>query len=379
MSLGLKDGLLVLPEEVIPGDVLIRAGRIAAIGKGVAREADVVLSLDSLFVAPGFIDLQANGALGRDFLNASPKEIRAILDFFVRHGTTGLLATLTSAPLEELCSALSRLLEVRHPALLGVHLEGPFLAEARRGAHQKRFLSLPSLHFVHTVLSNAKNLVRVWTLAPELPGALDVMDELKKQGIIVAAGHSEASYEEALRAFSRGVSLVTHLFNGMRPFHHREPGLCGAALASEVFVSLICDGVHVHPAVVKLVANLKSFEKIILITDAAAPTGLPDGEYVFFGQRGRVEQGVPKLRDGTLAGTTLTMNQAVKNFREFTGCSLPEAVRGATLNPARLLEMAERKGSLSPGKDADLVVFDEDLNVHYTILSGEVVYARNSF
>jgi len=375
-SLGLKGGLLVLPEGIKQTELLIRAGKIAKIGEGVAEEADFVLNLDSLYIAPGFIDVQANGALGHEFLRASEDEILAILDFFVRHGTTGILATLTSAPLSELRSALSRLKGLSHPALFGVHLEGPFLAEARRGAHPKEFLHPPSLDFVHSILSEFGEIVRLWTLAPELPGAWEVIEELKKYGVIVAFGHTNASYEEAMHAFSHGVSLATHLFNGMRPFHHRDPGPGGAALVSDVFVSLICDGVHLHPAVVKLVARIKGFEKIVLITDAISPTGLPDGEYPLFGQPVRVEQGIPRLPDGTLAGSTLTMNRAVKNFMAFIGCSLHEAVLCASLTPARLLGIAHRKGSIEEGKDADLVIFDPDFNVHFTIIGGNIVYAR---
>lgn len=375
-SLGLKGGLLVLPEGIKKTELLIRAGKIAKIGEGVAEEADFVLNLDSLYIAPGFIDVQANGALGHEFLRASEDEILAILNFFVRHGTTGILATLTSAPLSELRSALSRLKGLPHHALLGVHLEGPFLAKARRGAHPKEFLHPPSLDFVRPILSEFREIVRLWTLAPELPGAWEVIEELKKYGVIVAFGHTDASYEEAMHAFSRGVSLATHLFNGMRPFHHRDPGPGGAALVSDAFVSLICDGVHLHPAVVKLVAKIKGFEKIVLITDAVSPTGLPDGEYPLFGQTVRVEQGIPRLPDGTLAGSTLTMNQAVKNFMAFTGCSLHEAVLCASLTPARLLGIAHRKGSIEEGKDADLVIFDPDFNVHFTIIGGNIVYAR---
>lgn len=375
-SLGLKGGLLVLPEGIKRTELLIRAGKIAKIGEGVAEEADFVLNLDSFYIAPGFIDVQANGALGHEFLRASEDEILAILDFFVRHGTTGILATLTSAPLSELRSALSRLKGLSHPALFGVHLEGPFLAEARRGAHPKEFLHSPSLDFVRPILSEFGEILRLWTLAPELPGAWEVIEELKKHGVIVAFGHTDASYEEAMHAFSRGVFLATHLFNGMRPFHHRDPGPSGAALVSDVFVSLICDGIHLHPAVVKLVAKIKGFEKIVLITDAVSPTGLPDGEYPLFGQTVQVEQGIPRLPDGTLAGSTLTMNRAVKNFMASTGCSLHQAVLCASLTPARLLGVAHRKGSIEEGKDADLVIFDPDFNVHFTIIGGNIVYAR---
>lgn len=375
-TLGLVGGLLVFPDRVLPGDLWIGEGRILALGPRAAQGAEATVRVDSLYVAPGFLDVQANGALGYDFLTASPEAIAAVLDFFVRHGTTGVLATLTSVPWAELRAALERLRAVAHPALLGVHMEGPFLAAARRGAHPKEHLLLPSPALVRSFLSDFPGLVRLWTLAPELPGAEEVLRELRAREVICAAGHSDATYEEALRAFSLGISLVAHLFNGMRPFHHRDPGLVGAALDSDVFVSLICDGVHVHPAAVRLAAKLKGFDRLLLISDAVAPTGLPDGVYVLFGEQVRVEQGIPRLPDGTLAGSTLTLDRAVTNFLEFTGCSLPEAVRCATLNPARLLGIDDRKGSLAVGKDADLVVFDENFTVHYTILGGKIVYAR---
>lgn len=377
-SLGLMGGFLVLPDRVVPGDVLIEGGMIAALGPGVAHRAQRRLPVESLFVAPGFLDLQANGALGHSFLSAAPGEIAAVLDFFGRHGTTGVLATLTSAPWAELRAALARLRDTTHPALLGVHLEGPFLAEARRGAHPAAHLLQPSLALVRELLRDFPGLIKLWTLAPELPGAEEVVKEVRRRGATCAAGHSDASYEEAFRAFSAGISLVTHIFNGMRPFHHRDPGLSGAALDSDVYVSLICDGVHVHPAAVRLVARLKGFDRIILITDAVAPAGLPDGEYTLFGEQVRVYGGIPRLPDGTLAGSTLTLDRAVKNFWQFTGCSIPEAVRCATLNPARLLQMEERKGSLEVGKDADLVVFDGEFNVRYTILQGKLVHSRET-
>lgn len=375
-ALGLRGGRLVLPDAVVPGDLLVQDGRIAAVGEGVARRAPRALDVSPLYVAPGFLDLQANGALGQTFLTAPAEGIRAILDFFARHGTTGLLATLTPAPWAELRAALARLRGIAHPLLLGVHLEGPFLAEGQRGAHPQAHLRPPCEAAARDLLGEFGSLIRLWTLAPELPGALEVLRALREKGVVGAAGHSEASYVEACRAFAAGVALVTHLFNGMRPFHHREPGLVGAALEREVFVSLICDGIHVHPAVLRLVAKWKGFDCLILVTDAVAPTGLPDGDYELFGRRVRVEGGAPRLPDGTLAGSTLTLDRAVRNFWEFTGCSLPEAVRCATLNPARLLGIDDRKGSLAPGKDADLVIFDEDLTVHYTIVGGRIVYQR---
>lgn len=371
----IRGGRLVLtpPAEPRPGDLLIENGRIARLGRGLPAEGEV-LDARGLYVAPGFIDLQVNGSVGHDFAGASTVEMCEIIDFHLAHGTTGLLATLMTSPIPRLREALKRLKRAQHPAILGVHLEGPFISPQRKGAHDPEHILTPSREQFDELIAGYEDFVKLVTLAPELPGAEALLARIVELGMIPALGHSDATYEEACAAVMHGIKFFTHIFNGMRGFHHREPGAVGAGLLAEVMVGLIADGVHVHPAAVRLLYKLKGPERICLVTDAFA-AGLPDGEYRLSGLQVVIRGGAARLADGTLAGSTLTMDRAVKNFREATGCTLAEAVQAASLNPARLLGLADRKGSLAEGKDADLVLFDEDLNVHYTILGGEVAYA----
>ncbi|MCD5417816.1 N-acetylglucosamine-6-phosphate deacetylase, partial [Candidatus Bipolaricaulota bacterium] len=216
------------------------------------------------------------------------------------------------------------------------------------------------------------------TLAPELPGADRLIARIKEIRAIPSLGHSDATYSQTIEAFEQGISLVTHMFNAMSRLHHREPGAIGAALDSEVMVELICDEIHVHPAIVRLLLKAKGIDEICLITDSISAAGLADGKYSLGGLDVFVQAGQARLADGTLSGSTLTMDQAVKKFIEFTGCTLSDAVKTATLNPAKLLKIDERKGSLEEGKDADIVVFDADFNIHYTIINGKIVYERKT-
>jgi len=355
--------------------VLAQDGKIARVGEH-SREGKAI-DVRGLFVAPGFTDLQVNGAAGYAFTDTDPAGVGAAADRCVAHGTTGLLATLVSVPRPQLRQAMSSVVRAAHPAILGVHLEGPFIAPERKGAHEGRYLVRPSRNALRGLLEGYEGLVRLVTLAPELPGADEVIEGILSAGAVPALGHSDATYAQARDSVDRGVRSFTHLFNAMRPFHHREPGPMGAALDTDAYVALICDGVHVHPAAVRLAAKAKGYDRMCLVTDAMAAAGLPDGTYALGGQPVTVRDGEARLADGTLAGSTLSMDRAVKHFLDWTGCSLPEAVRCASLNPARLLGLDDRKGSLEVGKDADLVAFDEELVVHHTIVGGKVVFSRD--
>ena len=226
-------------------------------------------------------------------------------------------------------------------------------------------------------MAGNEGFIKIVTLAPERPGAEKLIARIREIGAIPSLGHSDATYDEAIAAIERGIGLFTHTFNAMREFHHRAPGAVGAALVSAVMTELIADGIHVHPGAMRLLYKAKGPDRICLITDAISAAGLADGEYSLGGLQVFVRDATARLADGTIAGSTLTMDKAVKNFMDASGCPLPEAVRCATLNPARLLGIDERKGSIAVGKDADLVIFDEDFTVHYTIISGEVAYARD--
>jgi len=370
----IRGGMIVHVDAVKPGDLRIENGHIAEPGDTTPTD---VIDAQGLYVSPGFIDLQVNGGIGHNFEDASPVEIRTIVDFYVSHGTTGLLPTTVTAPIERIRATIDRVKQIDHPAILGMHIEGPFISEARKGAQNPEYILKPSVDKFNELLTGNEGFIKIVTLAPERSGADQLISRMREIGAVPSLGHSDATYEQALVAIERGIGLFTHMFNGMRKFHHRAPGAVGAALVSNVMVELIADGIHVHPGAMKLLYKVKGPNQVCLITDAISAAGLEDGEYQLGGLQVFVKDATARLADGTLAGSTLTLDKAVKNFMEATGCSLPEAVRAASLNPAKLLGIDDRKGSVEVGKDADLVVLDKDFKVHYTIIKGEVAYARD--
>jgi len=378
-NLFIRGGSLISPERGVieTGGVLIQDGCIARIGKDEGRP-EVMKTIDAtgLYVAPGFIDLQVNGGGGHNFGDASPAGIHEAIAFHVSHGTTRLLPTMVTASVETIRTAIREVKQANHPAVLGVHIEGPFISAQRKGAHNAHHIIAPSIEEFDKLIAGHEGFIKIVTLAPELPGADRLITRIREIEAIPSLGHSNASYDETIAALEQGIALFTHLFNAMRGFNHREPGVVGAALDSAAMVELICDGIHIHPAIIRMVVKSKGIDEICLITDSISAAGLTDGEYSLGGLTVFVQAGQARLADGTLAGSTLTMNQAVRNFIEFTGCSLPEAVKTASLNPARLLGMQERKGSLEAGKDADIVIFDKEFNIRYTIIGGEIVYPQ---
>lgn len=357
-ELVVRGAALVSPDWPGPqeADLLVRAGKIAEIGPRLSAKGRV-LDGHGLFLAPGFLDLHVHGG-GAGSFGADLQSSCAALAYHHRHGTTGLVASLIPASLEELREAIGSLARLEPPGLLGVALEGPFVSPARAGALPKDFLLPPSPGTFLSLVAGHEGFVRIVAVAPELPGAFALLAEIRRIGAVAAIGHSAAEYVTARKAVEAGASLFLHLFNAMRPFHHREPGPIGAALDTDAFVELIADGHHLHPATVRLVLRAKGLDRLCLVTDAVAGEG-PEPA---------------RLPDGTLAGSRLTMNRAVQNFLAFTGCSLPEAIRPATLNPARVLGLAGRKGRLAAGLDADLVLFDANLQVQATLIGGEPVY-----
>ena len=349
-------GRLLRDHRLVQEDLWVVNGKIAPPQKRVDKEH----SMRGKIIAPGYIDLQINGAFGIDFATSL-----APLDDLVKklntQGVLNFLPTLISSPANHYRSWKSHYLN--HPAVLGVHYEGPFLNPEKAGAHSRKILLPITEEAVFEILDNVEG-VKIVTVAPEIPNSLGLITKLSSKGIVVAAGHSLASYEEATAAFKAGIKLVTHLFNAMTPIQHRHPGLAIAALNHPTaYYSLIADGVHVHPAMVKLAWEHKP-GKAILITDAMAAMGLDEGLFRLGHQTVEVKGKEAHIAGSKkLAGSALQMDQAVRNFKEMTGCSTVQALEAATLHPAELLGITHRKGTLTLGADADLIFLDEELNV----------------
>lgn len=371
---------LCTPQETLErAAVLVDDGRIAAVGPA----ADVacppgaqVLDADGLLLVPGFIDLQFNGGFGHDF-TADPTTIWQVAAGLPRWGVTAFLPTVITAPLERIALAQevvsSRPDGFHGAAPLGLHVEGPFLNPQKKGAHNPAYLRTPSLEAVAGW--SPESGVRLVTLAPELPGALPVIDALASRGVLVSAGHSAATYDETTAALDAGTRYGTHLFNAMPSLHHREPGLPGALLTDpRPLVGLIADGIHTHPAIVRLVWQVLGPQRLNLVTDAMAALGMGPGAHLLGDFEVFVDDSSARLADGTLAGSILSLDQALRNLITFTGCDLADALATVTTTPARALGLHHERSQIAPGYIADLVLLSPELEVRGTVIRGELVY-----
>ncbi len=337
-------------------------------------------------VMPGMIDIHVHGAGGSDFMDAVPAAFDTISQTLVKEGTTGYLATTMTNPANRIKEAVSAIAAYRLAGdqsgmaeMIGIHLEGPFINPAQKGAQPERHIHSPDITLFDEWQEAAKGLIRIVTFAPELDKDHVFLQELTKRGVIGSMGHTNATYEEATYAIGEGVTHATHLFNGMKGLHHREPGVVGAALLDEnVHVELIPDGLHFHPDLLKMVVKMKGIDKMIVISDGIRAKGMPDGEYDLGGSTVVVRKGKCTLQDGvSLAGSIVTMNKARMNMAEWLGLTLWEQARITSLNQAKRLGVDNRKGSLAVGKDADVFVVDEDGEVGMTICKGIIAYLRD--
>jgi N-acetylglucosamine-6-phosphate deacetylase len=372
----IADARVVTPEGVLdPGWVRVAGTRIAAVGAG-APSGPADLSLPDRWVVPGFVDVHVHGGGGATYGSGVAEEVRRAVALHRRHGTTTTLASLVSAPLDELEQAVRRLADlVAEGVLAGVHLEGPFLSPLRCGAHDPRVLLEPRPDDVARLLSAGEGTVRMLTLAPELPGGLDAVRAVVDAGAVAAVGHTDADYACARAAVIAGARAATHLFNGMPPVHHRAPGPVVALLEDpRVTVELINDGIHLHPAALRLVVTTAGPGRCALVTDAISASGLGDGAHCLGTMEVVVVRGEARLQGGgSLAGSTLTMGSAVRRAVRDVGLSIEAAVVMASSTPARLLGLADRVGAVVAGLDADLVVLDADLAVERVLAKGSWV------
>lgn len=369
-------GTAITPKaEILGAGILIRDGEIEAVGPRSAMElpsgAEEIQATEYTAI-PGFVDVHIHGAGGHDVMEADELALSTITGRLAAFGTTSLLATTVTANADETCRAvegISKYISGQHQTnqaraeLLGIHFEGPFLSKERRGVHPMEWLQQPSAELLQRFLQAASGNARIMTIAPELLGAMPCIDAARSLGMVVSIGHTDATYEQARAAIAHGAHHATHVYNAMRPFTHRDPGVIGAVLTTpEVTAELIADGVHVDEIAMKILVQSKGAEKVILISDGTSATGMPDGKYMLGGLEVTVSGGVCRNAEGRLAGSTLTLDRALRNIVKL-GTPLADAVRMLTLNPATLLGIEFKKGALRTGADADIVLLTEDLEI----------------
>jgi len=381
------DARVVTSEGVLTGGWLLTDGRaISEYGNGeppqhIQADVDHEIKVNGQYLLPGFIDLHTHGAIGVDLMSATVEDFQRVTIFFASHGVSRFLATTWSASAEAIAHTLQMAQQVmgheEGAALLGVHLEGPFINPVRAGAQSPQHIRSAKPDEVLPYLDSG--LVKLVSLAPEVEENQWLIRACVERGITVSAGHSDATYTDMQVAVSTGVRHVTHCFNGMRGFTQREPGVVGAALEmDELSCEVIADKVHVHPAAMRLLLRAKPQSKVVLVTDSIAGTGLPDGIISHQGRRIRFTWNEARLQDGTLAGSVLTMDAALRNLIEVSAQPLEQVYMCASGNPANVIGVDRYTGSISAGMDADLVLLDEDLQVLMTIVRGEIVYERST-
>jgi len=361
--------------EIADAGVLFRDGVIEAVEKreGITLPAGAEeLKVPGSTAIPGFIDVHIHGAGGYDVMEGSPAALAGVARKVSEFGTTSFVATTVTAGLDDTCRAVEGIAQyiTRQHAedaakgeILGIHFEGPFLSKERRGVHPPELLRLPSAEVLNRFLKSAAGNARILTIAPELMGAMPCIEAARDAGMVVSMGHTDATYEQARAAIADGAHHATHVYNAMRPFTHRDPGVIGAVLTSpDVTAELIADGVHVDEVAMKILVQAKGAERVILISDGISATGMPDGKYMLGGLEVSVTGGVCRNAEGKLAGSTLTLDRALRNIVAL-GVPLSNAVHMLTLNPATLLGIEFKKGALRSGADADIVLLDEGLQI----------------
>ncbi|UCD39022.1 MAG: N-acetylglucosamine-6-phosphate deacetylase, partial [Fidelibacterota bacterium] len=367
-----------------PVDILIEKGRITRMDTAMDKPVDIpTLDAAGRTLIPGLIDVHVHGAGGGDTSDGEGKSMEAMSTTLARLGITSFLATAMPRP-----EIANRHLEIAAglaghdlggALLLGLHLEGPFISVEKRGGIQIPAILPPTPEHLDQILAVTGDKLRMMTIAPEIDGALEVIRELARRDIIPSFGHSDADFQQTQAGIEAGISHVTHLYNTMRVLHHRDPGPVPAIFEHpDVTVQIICDGIHLHRDMVRYIYRQFGEDRCVCITDGMRSIGMPEGRFIYYGQEFESIDGAARYLDGTLIGTTLDLRQMMLNFMEFTGCTLESAVKAASTNPARTLNLHDRKGSIEVGKDADLVLLDHDLSVWATLVNGRMVYQRET-
>jgi N-acetylglucosamine-6-phosphate deacetylase len=377
------DRLFTPFEEIEDAILVVRGSKISAMGRrGQIETPRGVREINARgkIVVPGFVDIHIHGAGGHDVMEATTDALDTVAATVAIHGTTSLVATTVTASEKETCTSVAGIANYiltsetapreLSAEILGIHFEGPFISAARRGVHPSKWIAAPSTEILAQILKHARGTAQIITLAPELPGALELIASARKAGLVISLGHTDATYEQANAAIEAGATHAAHVYNAMRPFSHRETGVLGAVLTSpKVSAELIADGVHVDDAAMRMLVTLKTPERVILVSDGMSATGMPDGKYQLGMFEVKVSKGVARSAEGKLAGSTLTLDRALRNMVAL-GVPFVDALRMITANPARQIGLAARKGILAVGADADLVLLNDQLEVSSVMTRG---------
>jgi N-acetylglucosamine-6-phosphate deacetylase len=371
-------------EEISDALIIVQGTKIVALGqrgKVDMPRSGREIAMHGKTAVPGFVDVHIHGAGGHDVMEGTTEALEIIAATVARHGTTSLVATTVTASEMETCERVAGIARFILKSsefaprevvaeILGIHLEGPFISRAKRGVHPAEWIVPPSPEVLAKFLKESRGTAQILTLAPELPGAMELIAAARQAGLVVSLGHTDANYEQAIAAIEAGATHAAHVFNAMRPFSHRGTGVIGAVLTSpKISAELIADGVHVDDAAMRMLVQLKTPERVILVSDGISATGMPDGKYQLGLFEVKVKGGVCRNSEGRLAGSTLTLDRALKNMVAL-GVPLPSALRMVTANPARQIGFGSRKGVLAPGADADIVFLDERLDVTEVMTRG---------
>ncbi|MGL4799829.1 MAG: N-acetylglucosamine-6-phosphate deacetylase [Cellulosilyticaceae bacterium] len=379
----IKNGKILHEEQVLTNKVLLFQDQIIdIIDEDALPEGIEVIDAKGHYVSPGFIDVHIHGYHGKDTMDGTIEAIETIAKGICENGVTSFLPTTMTMSKEAITTALEAAKVVKEKGcmgaeVIGVHMEGPYVNEAFKGAQNGKYIVNPTQEDIDYVKAY-KDIVRLITIAPEIKGATEFIKEISNTtDIKLSMGHSSADYDQAMEGIACGISHTTHLFNAMTPLHHRNPGVVGAALATDVSCEMICDTIHVNKGLYPLVMKAKAPDKFVLVTDCMCAGGCAEGDYALGGQKVIVKDGSARLECGTLAGSILRLNEAVANIVRHTTCPIEKAVAFASINAAKAIGVDDVKGTLDKGKDADIIIFDENVNVIYTINKGRVIYENN--
>lgn len=372
------NGKIILPDGILENSVLGYDEKIIGITDAASVPAGAeVIDADGGYVSPGLVDIHIHGYLGEDTSDGKADGIKKMANGIMKNGVTSWCPTTMTVSMDEINTALDVVRSLKEESrdwdgaeILGVNLEGPFINPKKKGAQAEDHIKAPNADFV---IKNA-DIISVATMAPEMAGGCEAITKIRENcDVKVSVGHTDASFEETIAGIDAGATHITHLFNAQTALHHRNPGVVGAALLKDVSAELICDTFHVHKGLFELIAKIKG-DKLVLITDCTRAGGMPDGEYTLGGQKIIVNGIECLLEDGTIAGSVLKLNNAVKNVRDNTNMPLWTVVAAASLNPATAIGVDDRKGSLEAGKDADIIITDDDFNIVKTIIGGKIKY-----